>query len=67
MMQLTLCPARMQSDSLSIASLRLSTLSSIRVIVISSSEGLKKHQIRLEVDYKDTHLPAKFVLAGGHR
>jgi len=36
----TLCPAKMHRDSLSTVSLLLITLSSIRVIVTSSSEGL---------------------------
>ena len=37
---LTLCPDCMHNDSLSTTSLRLIILSSIRVIVTSSSEGL---------------------------
>ncbi|KIL63718.1 hypothetical protein M378DRAFT_655843 [Amanita muscaria Koide BX008] len=43
----TLCPARMQSDSLSTASLRRNTLFNIPVIVTSSSdEKVKRENLR---------------------
>ena len=65
--RLTRCPAKMHNDSLSTASLRFNTLSSIRVIVTSSSDGL---ECALDMTWihrvKSTYLPAGFVLARCH-
>lgn len=52
-MVLTRSPARIQSDSLSTASLRRTTLSSIRVMVISSSEGLSHQSVSIRATEKD--------------
>ena len=64
----TRSPARIHSDSLSTASLRRKTLSSIRAIVTSSSDGLfpkrkmsvKKYEIK--VDNAHTYRPTSYSL-----
>ena len=64
----TLCPARTHRDSLSTTSLLRRTLSSMRVIVTSSSDGLGRHLRKRNTQCRRryTYLPARFVLARGH-
>ena len=67
----TRCPARIHRDSLSTASLLRNTLSSIRVIVTSSSEGLfplpkvSAGNIKAE-QIEHTYSPTRFVFAWRH-
>lgn len=71
----TRSPARIHNDSLSTASLRRKTLSSIRVIVTSSSEGLfpkqknnRKMSVKKRRNYsrEHTYLPTDFIFAWCH-
>lgn len=64
----TRCPASTQSDSLSTTSLRRRTLSSMRVMVTSSSDGLRaptreRHRLARR---RHTYPPSGFVVARRH-
>lgn len=66
----TRCPAKTHKDSLSTASLRRRTLSSMRVIVTSSSDGLQICQTYMNIRDPGremrTYLPTWFIVARRH-